>query len=236
MRTCPECKTQFDESKNFCPACGKYLPRIAENAPDSSPDPVAKLLNIDVPNLTEDNHTFESSSFSKVFKENLYESSPSKALPGNPTTKEVSWETAYKGSRTEAPVSSSASAARVIYSTAPSQENASPVDFEDIVKREAATIEKNEVPSIGSFALTAFLFTIPVVGVIYMVALAFGITKYPAKVNLARGVLLFWLMVCFAASLAFLIAVLGFGFDPKPAIETFWDVLLEVIEIFEAKF
>ncbi len=244
MRTCPECKTQFEDGKNFCPNCGKYLPRPNGSDPVSSADPVAKLLNIDVPNLTESTPSLQKESFSEVFKESLSEtqrqslSSTCERAGGNPSAKEVSWETSYKNVPTsEAKHSAAADAARKIYGAASSNDKSTePVDLEEIVKREAAVIEKNEVPSVPSFLFSLFLFSIPVVGLIYLVVLALGNTKYPAKTNLARGVLLFWLIICFLISLAFLIAVLGFGFDPMPFAETFWDAVLAVGEIFSTKF
>ena len=237
MRTCPECKAQFEDGKSFCPNCGKYLPLYASPAQaEPSGDPVAKLLNIDVPDLTERSPEAEKGEFARIFKESLSESAPETAVPvseksaGSPAKKEVSWETSYKSSRGNEPEKDSPDP-----DTA-EDENPPSVDLENIVRAEAAAIEKNEVPSVGSFVLTAFLLSLPIVGLIYLIALAVGGTKYPAKANFARGVLMFMLIVCFLCSAAFLIAVLGFDFDPAPYADAFWEAVLAVGEIFSTKF
>ena len=112
MRTCPECGAQFEDGKSFCPGCGKYLPLSAASVPEKSvpalsEDPVAKLLNIDVPNLTENTPDFGKEAFAKIFKESLAESAPERVAPapekpeGNPPKREVSWETSYKETHEE---------------------------------------------------------------------------------------------------------------------------------------
>lgn len=247
MRTCPECGAQFEDGKSFCPGCGKYLPLAAASAPEKSApavseDPVARLLNIDVPNLTESTPPLEKGTFAKAFKESLSESAPARVSPapakpeGNPPKREVSWETSYKDMHEEELKNLDDFGKLSSPSAKAAQKSPEPVDLSSIVRAEAEVIEKNEVPSVGSFVLTVFLLSIPAVGLIYLLALALGKTKYPAKINLARGILLFGLIVCFVLSVLFLTAVFGFGFDPAPYADTFWEAVLAVGEIFSTKF
>ena len=247
MRTCPECGAQFEDGKSFCPGCGKYLPLSAESAPEKSvpalsEDPVAKLLNIDVPNLTENTPDFGKEAFAKIFKESLAESAPERVAPapekpeGNPPKREVSWETSYKETHEEELENLDDFGKPSSAPEKAEQKSPEPVDLSSIVKAEATVIEKNEVPSVGIFVLTVFLLSIPAVGLIYLLALAIGKTKYPAKANLARGILLFVLIVCFVLSVLFLAAVFGFGFDPAPYADAFWEAVLAVGEIFSTKF
>jgi len=246
MRICPECKAQFDDEKKFCPSCGKYLPHPAES-PSAPGDPVASLFNTSPLEGPADAYPpAGNGSFAEVFKKNLSETEPQKPV-GNSSSKEVSWETSYINppapapapSPAPAPVSGAAAAAREIYDRTPAKQKADekikPVDLSEIVKREAAVMEENEVPSVGSFALSAFLLSVPLVGLIYLIALALGRTKYPAKANLAKGILLFFLIVCFILSLSFLIGVLAFDFDPRPLAESFWAAVLGCIELFSPK-
>ena len=59
--------------------------------------------------------------------------------------------------------------------------------------------------------LSLFLFSVPVIGLIYMIVLAFGGTKYPAKKHLARAVFLYSFIVLVLVSAAVLIMMLVMG-------------------------
>lgn len=63
----------------------------------------------------------------------------------------------------------------------------------------------DRTPSVWSFILTFIIGLIPVVGLVYFICLAFGITDYPAKKNLARAVFLFAFIVAVISSTVWLI-------------------------------
>lgn len=63
----------------------------------------------------------------------------------------------------------------------------------------------DRTPSVWSFILTFIIGLIPVVGLIYFICLAFGITDYPAKKNLARAMFLFIFIVAVISSIVWLI-------------------------------
>ena len=65
-------------------------------------------------------------------------------------------------------------------------------------------------PSVWSFVLTFFLLSIPVVGLVYFLALLFGKTEYPAKKNLVRASLLFSVLTMVVVSILTLIGFIFF--------------------------
>ena len=71
--------------------------------------------------------------------------------------------------------------------------------------------EHVNTPTTWSFVLSLFLFSVPVIGLIYMIVLAFGGTKYPAKKHLARAVFLYSFIVLVLVSAAVLIMMLVMG-------------------------
>ena len=73
------------------------------------------------------------------------------------------------------------------------------------------SFEHADEPSTWSFVLTIFLLSLPVVGLIYAIALACGGTKYEAKKNLARGIFLYGFILLVLASAAVIVTMLVFG-------------------------
>lgn len=61
--------------------------------------------------------------------------------------------------------------------------------------------EDLSTPPVWSFVLTLFMCSIPFVGFIYLLVLAFGGTKYRAKKNYARAVFLYAFLIAVAVSL-----------------------------------
>ena len=73
------------------------------------------------------------------------------------------------------------------------------------------SFEHADEPSTWSFMLTIFLLSLPVVGLIYAIALACGGTKYEAKKNLARGIFLYGFILLVLISAAVIVTMLVFG-------------------------
>ncbi len=73
--------------------------------------------------------------------------------------------------------------------------------------------EHADEPSTWSFVLTIFLLSIPVIGLIYAIALACGGTKYEAKKHLARAVFLYNFILLVLVSAAVLVLMLTMGED-----------------------
>ena len=66
-------------------------------------------------------------------------------------------------------------------------------------------------PPVWSFVLTLFLCSIPVVGLIHLIVLAFGGTKYEAKKNYARAVFLYMFIMAVVSSAITVILIFFFG-------------------------
>lgn len=66
-------------------------------------------------------------------------------------------------------------------------------------------------PSVWSFVLSLFLLSVPMVGFIYAIVLAFGGTKYPAKRNFARGLFLYYFLALVVISALVLVLMFALG-------------------------
>ena len=84
--------------------------------------------------------------------------------------------------------------------SAPSGEKNFKEAFEENISSEKP-FEDLSTPSVWSFVLTLFLCSIPFVGFIYLLVLAFGGTKYRAKKNYARATFLYAFLIAVAVSL-----------------------------------
>ncbi len=71
--------------------------------------------------------------------------------------------------------------------------------------------EPVKTPSTWSFVLSLFLLSLPVIGLIYAVVLAFGGTKYPAKKYLARAIFLYGFIALVLTSAAVLVMMFIMG-------------------------
>lgn len=78
-------------------------------------------------------------------------------------------------------------------------------------EQEALSTGRENAPSAWSFVLTIFLLSLPVVGLIYAIALACGGTKYEAKKSLARGIFLYGFILLVLISAAVIVTMLVFG-------------------------
>ena len=154
MRKCSDCGFEFDDDKNFCPSCGKYMPKIKNPYPiaDCSPD----------------------NAFIEQEQQNIHE--PAADIFGEEKPAFLAEEGAG-------------------------------ADFEEPRQKP----EHVNTPTTWSFVLSLFLFSVPVIGLIYMIVLAFGGTKYPAKKHLARAVFLYSFIVLVLVSAAVLIMMLVMG-------------------------
>lgn len=79
------------------------------------------------------------------------------------------------------------------------------------VETPAQNFEHEDAPSTWSFVLTIFLLSIPVLGFIYAIVLAFGGTKYEAKKHLARAIFLYNFILLVLISAAVLVMILTMG-------------------------
>lgn len=222
MRTCPECGANFEDGKSFCPSCGKYLPGKAA-VPAEAPSGSAMFGGLNA-KIIEDSAPLE---------EALPDACKREVCRKNPVI-----DPPAKKAEEPRPAEAPKKAPQPEPRHAPKAEvkKPEPVDIETLFADETEKAKKSECPSVLSFLLSVLLFLLPVIGPVYVIALAAGKSKYPAKINLARGMLLMLLIACFIVSAVFLIAVFSFGFDPKPFAEGFWESFLAAAEIFGAKF
>lgn len=74
-----------------------------------------------------------------------------------------------------------------------------------------STAAPESTPSVWSFVLSLFLMGIPLVGLVYIIVLACGGTKYPVKKNFARALFLYYFLVLVIISALVLVLMLALG-------------------------
>lgn len=164
MKICPECKTELLDTQNVCPNCGKYVPFFVPERP---------------------------SGFSAVVTEEP-------VVPEEPSPAPIE-EISVPEPAVASPVWNSPEPEDEKDDTFPDIPYPEPLEMavtptvlpeeEPEEKLPRILSECVPTPSVGSFILTFILCAIPVVGFFYFFALVFGKTKYPAKKNYARAIL-----------------------------------------------
>ena len=96
--------------------------------------------------------------------------------------------------------------------TAPSEEKGFKKAFSENLSANSS-FEDLSTPSVWSFVLTFFLCSIPFVGFVYLIVLAFGGTKYRAKKNYARAIFLYAFLIAVAVSLMTIAMIFFHGND-----------------------
>lgn len=96
--------------------------------------------------------------------------------------------------------------------TVPPEENGFERAFSENLSANSS-FEDLSTPSVWSFVLTFFLCSIPFVGFVYLIVLAFGGTKYRAKKNYARAIFLYAFLIAVAVSLITIAMIFFHGND-----------------------
>lgn len=92
----------------------------------------------------------------------------------------------------------------------PEREYAGPADRPEPVEngfdaKPSAPRKKARTPSTWSWVLTFMICCIPVVGLIYLICLAFGFTEYPSKSHFARALFIWLFIIAVIASIVWIV-------------------------------
>ena len=163
MKICPECKTELLDTQNVCPNCGKYVPFFVPERPSGFTAVVTGepvVSEEPSPAPAEEIAVPEPAAASPVWNSSDPEDEKDDTFPDIPYPEPMEMAV----TPTILPEDPEAERPHVMSESAPT-------------------------PSVGSFILTFILCAVPVVGFFYFFALVFGKTKYPAKKNYARAIL-----------------------------------------------